>query len=64
MDNIPCLQCDFDLECHKGIFKGAVNGHLFEVECNGMICPQCGFMTLNPLQMDDFREKLLEASSA
>jgi putative zinc finger/helix-turn-helix YgiT family protein len=57
-----CLKCEnSELIKKKENFDGEVRGESFKVKTEGMVCPQCGFKTLNPSQMDDFRLQLSEA---
>lgn len=56
-----CLKCeDSELIKKKETFEGEVRGDSFKVKTEGMVCPQCGFKTLGPDQMDDFRLQLSE----
>jgi len=57
-----CLKCkNSELIKKNETFDGEVRGESFKVKSEGMVCPQCGFKTLNPSQMDDFRSLLSEA---
>ena len=56
-----CLKCEkSELVKKKETFEGEVRGESFKIKSEGMVCPQCGFKTLNSSQMDDFRLQLSE----
>lgn len=59
---VTCLKCkDARLVPKLSNFEGEIGERLISVWCRGLVCIQCGFKTMTPVQMEKFRRLLRKA---
>lgn len=55
-----CYQCGEEMRAQRAKMPGEYAGEKFLVETEAMVCPKCGYTTLNASQIDGFATRLAD----